>query len=142
MINEEREKNLFSSDLYKNFSLSSTKSLKNLKNIIDEYKNKNYKCIGYGASAKGQVTLCAGEIKLDYIIDENPFKIGLFSPMLDIPIVDLKEYENDNSKKFLIVLLAWNFSKEIIEKIQKINKKATIVIVKKYFPDLELVEFN
>lgn len=142
MINEEREKNLFSSDLYKNFSVSSTNSLKNLKNIIDEYKNNSFKCIGYGASAKGQVTLCAGEIKLDYIIDENHLKIGLFSPMLDIPIVNLKEFENDNYNKFFIVILAWNFSKEIIEKIQKINKNASIVIVKKYFPDLELVELN
>ena len=106
-------------------------SLENLKNTINEYKNKDYKCIGFGAAAKGQTVICYGNIILDYIIDENPLKIGLYSPKMNIPIVDLKHFENDESNKFLVVVLAWNFSEEIIEKINKLNKKCEIVIIKK-----------
>lgn len=140
VLNNEKNNNLFNPDLYKNFALNSVRSLEKLKNTIVDYKSNGFKCIGFGASAKGQVTLCAGDIELDYIIDESPLKMGLYSPKLNIPIVGLKTFENDNSEKFLIVILAWNFSKEIISKILGYNKKSKIVIIQKYFPFLEIIE--
>jgi hypothetical protein len=140
VLEDEKNKNLFEPSLYKNFAFNSIKSLEKLKNTINDYKKNNFKCIGFGASAKGQVTLCAGDIKLDYIIDESPLKMGLYSPKLNIPIVGIKTFEDDDSEKFLIVILAWNFSKEIISKISSFNKKSQIVIVQKYFPFLEIIE--
>ena len=138
-LTKEDDNGLYKIDTYKNFNINSKISLENLKNTINEYKNKDYKCIGFGAAAKGQTVICYGNIILDYIIDENPLKIGLYSPKMNIPIVDLKHFENDESNKFLVVVLAWNFSEEIIEKINKLNKKCEIVIIKKYFPLLEII---
>ena len=138
-LTKEDDIGLYKINTYTNFNINSKISLENLKNKIDEYKNNDYKCIGFGAAAKGQTVICYGNIILDYIIDENPLKIGLYSPKLNIPIVDLKHFENDESTKFLVVVLAWNFSEEIIEKINKLNKKCEIVIIKKYFPFLEII---
>jgi len=140
VLEDEKNNNIFDENLYKKFALNSITSLETLKNAIVDYKNNGFKCIGFGASAKGQVTLCAGDITLDYIIDESPLKMGLYSPKLNIPIVGLKTFENDNADKFLIVILAWNFSKEIISKISSFNKKSKIVIIQKYFPFLEIIE--
>lgn len=137
ILKKEQEEGLFDLKLYEQFSMNSLQSLDNLKNKIIEYKNNGYKCIGYGASAKGQVVILSGNIELDYIIDENPLKIGLYSPKLNIPIVEINKLKEDTSEKILILLLAWNFSKEIIEKIKKVNKN--VVIIKKYLPCLEII---
>ena len=110
---------------------------KNLKKEITEFKNNNYKCIGFGAAAKGQTVLCYGEISLDYIIDENPLKIGLFSPKMNIPIVSIEHFiEDSDDNKYAIFILAWNFSKEINEKIRKYKGNKKCVILEAYFPEI------
>lgn len=131
----EKSLGLYNSITYDKFNLNAIRCIKNLKSEIEKYRNE-YKCIGFGAAAKGQTLICYGNINLEYIIDENPLKINLFSPKLDIPIVNLNYFENDNSKKFLIIILAWNFAKEIKEKINKIKGNKKIIIIEKYFPNI------
>jgi hypothetical protein len=63
-------------------------------------------------------------------------KIGEFSPKLDIPIVSFDHFINDENNKFLIVILAWNFAKEIKEKINKIKENKKIIVIENYFPDI------
>jgi hypothetical protein len=137
ILEKEKQEGLFDSKLYEAFSIHSIQSLDNLKNTITEYKKNDYKCIGFGASAKGQVVILSGNIELDYIIDENPLKIGLYSPELNIPIVEINKLKEETHEKIVILLLAWNFSTEIIEKIKKVKKN--VVIIKKYLPSLEII---
>jgi hypothetical protein len=94
----------------------------------------NKKIIGYGAAAKGMTVINAGELKLDYIVDDNPLKQGLLCPGSDIPVQNssiLKQETND----LIIVILAWNFYNEIYNKIKFIrpNNNDTFVT---YFPTL------
>jgi len=138
-IHNEKQLGLYDKNIYTNFKLASEKSIFNLKSIIDEYKNNNYKCIGFGAAAKGQTLISFGNILLEYIIDENPLKINLFSPNFNIPIFDLNYFIEDNSENFLIIILAWNFSDEIIKKIKKINKKSNIKIINNFFPSTNII---
>ena len=83
-----------------------------------------------------------GEIGLDYIIDENPLKIGLFSPKMDIPIVSMEHFiydtniENNNENKYVILILAWNFATEIKEKIRKYKGNKKCVVLEAYFPEI------
>lgn len=114
--------------------------IENLKNKIGQFKNDGYKCIGFGASAKSQTVLCFGNIKLDYLIDENPLKINLYSPKLNIPIVNLEYFNNDDTVNFLIILTAWNFSEEIIKKINSNKQNKNIMIMIKYFPEINFVQ--
>jgi 2-polyprenyl-3-methyl-5-hydroxy-6-metoxy-1,4-benzoquinol methylase len=138
IIHKEELIGIYNHEIYNTFSLNAQQSVINIKSCLEKYKNDGFKCIGFGAAAKGQTFICYGDIQLDYIIDENPLKIGLYSPKLNIPIVDLTYFKNDFSEKIIIVILAWNFSKEIISKIRDLNKNNTIVIIEKYFPELIL----
>ena len=139
ILEDESAQGLYEIETYLDFANNAKKCLQNLINEIENYRNKNYKCIGFGAAAKGQTVICYGDIKLDYIIDENPLKINLYSPKLNIPIVSFDDFNNDNSEKFLIVILAWNFSKEIINKIMGLNKMCEIIVIKNYFPDIKII---
>lgn len=133
-LENEENLGLYSNEIYMKFNLNAEKSIQNIKNEISNYDG--YKIIGFGAAAKGQTFLCYGNINLDYIIDENPFKIGTYSPKLDIPIVDINHFVNDSNNKFLVIILAWNFSTEIKEKLKRIKGDKEIIVIEKYFPEI------
>lgn len=135
-LNDEKEKGLYDMKIYNEFADKCKNIVLNLKNNIETYKSKGYKCIGFGAAAKGQTVLCYSNLELDYIIDENPLKINLYSPKLNIPIVNINEFINDKSNKIVILILAWNFAKEIKEKIYINKGSKDITIIESYFPEL------
>ena len=51
---------------------------------------------------------------IDYIVDDNPLKQGLFSPGLHIPVEDPARLYQE--KPDYVVILAWNFANSIMEK--------------------------
>jgi hypothetical protein len=53
---------------------------------------------------------------LEFIIDESPFRYGKYTPGTHIPIVDLKKVDFDGVDYILI--LAWNYEKEIRKKMK------------------------
>lgn len=78
-------------------------------------KAKGAKVAAFAASAKGNTLLNACRLDvntIDYIVDDTPEKIGRFSPGNGIPIVDRTLLETDPPD--YLVILAWNFSREII----------------------------
>lgn len=138
LLNEE-QLGIYDVNTYYEFNFKTQNIVSKLKLELSKYRDEKYKCIGFGAAAKGQTVLCYANIFLDYIIDENPLKIGLFSPKMDIPIVDIDYFINDNNyenNKFVIVILAWNFAKEIKEKIKKYKGKKEVDIIEAYFPEI------
>ena len=81
---------------------------------------KNKKLVAFGAAAKGVVALHSLGLSPEYIIDENVLKIGKYLPKKNIPIVDIK-YLAHEKENLDIIILPWNFKKEISKKIQKIR---------------------
>ena len=74
------------------------------------------------------------EVDLDVIIDDNPLKQGLLTPGRDTKIssVDvLTKYKE--SDKILFVPLAWNFYKEIRDRIKNVRENKNDRFLK-YFP--------
>jgi len=135
-MQEEETAGLYSDAIYEQFNMNAINCVQNLKAKILEYRNNEYKCIGFGAAAKGQTVLCYGDIELDYIIDENPLKIGQYSPKMNIPVVNLEYFEHEEHDNYLVVILAWNFATEIKQKIEKLKGNKKIVMIEKYFPDI------
>ena len=120
LINEEKNYGIYDDELYQNYVEECNYVLNNLKFTVEDLKS-TYKVVGYGAPAKGNTLLNAANVKLDFIIDDNPLKQGLYTPGMHIPIYGsdkLKEYENEN---IVFVPLAWNFFDEIKEKISKLR---------------------
>lgn len=102
-----------------------------LKTKIHENKTiyPDYLVAGYGAAAKGNTVLNYGKIKLDYIVDDNPLKQGLYTPGMKIPIVSL-EHINSLNKNIIWIPLSWNFFAEIKSKISKYRPNNTDIFIK------------
>ncbi len=87
-----------------------------------------HKVCGFAASAKGNTLLnCAGitHREMNYIVDQTPEKIGKYSPGTGIPIVPMEILKLDPPD--FLVLLAWNFDKEIINKCHKAGYKGKFI---------------
>tara|TARA_R110001592_G_scaffold18816_3_gene77636 strand:+ start:2751 stop:3959 length:1209 start_codon:yes stop_codon:yes gene_type:complete len=132
----EEDLGLYNKDTYCKFRMNTERSIKNLKSKIQEFKEKGFKIIGFGAAAKGQTLLCYGNVIVDYIIDENPLKIDLYSPKFNIPIVSLDHFKKDTHDNFLVIILAWNFAEEIKNKLSINKGSKNISIIEKYFPNI------
>ena len=137
-LEKERQNGLYDLETYKKYSTNAHNIVNTLKNTIEEYKVNNFRVVGYGAAAKGNTLLNFGNIQLDYIIDDNPLKQGLYTPGTGILIGDVSYLDNITpEEKVLFVPLAWNFFKEIRSKILKRRDNGGDSFVK-YFPEVKV----
>ncbi len=67
---------------------------------------------------------------INYIIDENPLKYNLFTPLSNIQILPIDKLSEINTNT-LIIITAWNFYEEVKNKIlSKIfNNNNTIILL-------------
>ena len=133
------EKKLLEPKTYVEWENRANTIAKEFANTINEYRAKRYKIVGYGAAAKGNTLLNFAEVDLDIIVDDNPLKQNRVSPGRDIPIVSM-DYVTMNysrSDRILFVPLAWNFFKEIKNKIKQVRDVDTDVFLR-YFPEVEV----
>ncbi|MDO8487500.1 MAG: class I SAM-dependent methyltransferase [Candidatus Curtissbacteria bacterium] len=101
-----------------------------LMELLTDLKKKRKKIIGYGAAAKGNVLtnyFGIGTNILDYIVDSTPYKQGLFTPGVHIPVYGESRIAKDRPDYILI--LAWNFADEIIEKEREFKKNGGKFII-------------
>ena len=94
--------------------------------------------VGYGAAAKGMTFLNFADVKLDYVIDDNPLKQNLHTPGTDIQIKSadfIKTYNDDD--KILFVPLAWNFYDEIKTRILNVRDNSNDKFLR-YFPVVKI----
>ena len=54
---------------------------------------------------------------LDFIVDDNPLKQGLFTPITHIPVLSSEAIYN--RRPDYVLILAWNFSESIIKAHQR-----------------------
>lgn len=82
--------------------------------MLDELKADGATIAGYGASARGNTLITyfgIGTQYLDYLVDKNPLKHGLYSPNTRIPIKPVEALAADQPD--VLFVLAWNFFDEI-----------------------------
>lgn len=88
-----------------------------LGSLLRRLKKEGKTIAGFGAPAKATTLMHhfqLGPDIIDFIVDDNPLKQGLFSPGFHIPILPTSAiYER---KPDYLLILAWNFAKSIIEK--------------------------
>ena len=111
-INEEKKLGLNQFKIYKNFEKKIFNIRTNVKKKIMEIKKNKKRIVGYGAPAKATTALNFYNIskEIDFIIEDNKLKHGKFLPGVKIPIKN-KEYLKEKTDYLLV--LAWNFFKEI-----------------------------
>jgi dTDP-4-dehydrorhamnose reductase/SAM-dependent methyltransferase len=106
--------------------------------ILNSLKQHGKKIAGYGASAKSTTLLHQYKISknlLEFIIDDSIYKVNYFSPGLHIPIKNFKilhDYKID-----YIIILSWNFTNEIIQKLKEFRKNGLRIIIP--FPNITII---
>lgn len=119
LINRERKFGLEDLTTYRNFGERVKMVKKDLQDFIIKTKREGKKIVGYGAAAKGNTLLNYCEIgpeSIDYVVDKNPHKQGLYLPGTHIPIRDPEEIRK--TKPDYVLILPWNLEKEIMEQIK------------------------
>lgn len=113
-------------------------TIDSLGSILQKYKDTGHILVGYGAAAKGNTLLNAIGIKLDYLVDDNTLKQGLYTPgtniLISAPSI-LKNFEATD--KLLLIPLSWNFYEEIKQKITTYRINANDLYIK-YFPEIKI----
>lgn len=97
---------------------------KELQKLVRSLKNKGKTIAGFGAPTKA-TTLMAhfgiDENILDFIVDDNPLKQGLYTPITNIPVMPANELYI--RKPDYVLILAWNFAQPIMKMHVKYSKE-------------------
>jgi hypothetical protein len=134
----EQAEGLYTDETYAAWAANTLRVVDELKVFVELYRNKGYVLAGYGAAAKGNTLLNFSKVKLDFIVDDNPLKQGTYSPGMHIPVVGIDHLDSyAPTDKILFVPLAWNFFREIRQKIltKRTNENDKFL---KYFPKVEI----
>ena len=131
MLKEEETFGIKKLKTYLDFGDKVYKIRNNVRQNIKKLKDNNELIIGYGAPAKATTALNFFGIsrEISYIVEDNKLKHNKFIPGVRIPIKNKLSIKN---KKNTLIVLAWNFFKDI--KKNNSNLSNNIINVK----DLEI----
>jgi hypothetical protein len=89
-----------------------------LSKLVTELKKNGASIAGYGAPTKATTLLTHFRLGgvLDFLVDDNPLKQNLYSPGLHIPVYPAVELYR--RKPDYLLILAWNFAENIMERHQ------------------------
>lgn len=113
-LREESGRGLFVASTYDGFRERVERIKGELLELLGQLKDDGKRVVGYGASARGNTLLNyygIGPETLDYIVDRNPLKRGLYSPGMHIPVEGPERLAADDPDYVLVI--AWNFADEI-----------------------------
>ena len=132
LIAREAANMLMHKNTYKKFGKKVEETKIEMQSLVRDLQKDGKTVIGYGASAKGNTMLNYFELDLDYIVDDNEMKWDYLTPGRNIPIKSPQVMTEED--ELYIVILAWNFYDEIVEKIEKIAGKEHHYI--RYVPEV------
>jgi SAM-dependent methyltransferase len=113
LAREERE-GLRSTERYARFAEDVKESKRALLELLIRLRREGKQVVGYGAPGKGNTLLNYCGIRtdlLDYTVDRNPYKHGLYTPGTHIPIFSPEKIAE--TRPDYILVLPWNLIDEI-----------------------------
>lgn len=138
VLAEERAAGLQNLTTYDEYAKKCQQVVVDLKRVLDEYRAQGCLLVGYGAAAKGNTLLNFGDIQLDFIIDDNPLKQGMYTPGTNILVTSIDGLADIGDKqKIVFVPLAWNFFTEIKAKIKSKRDNSLDTFIR-YFPKINI----
>lgn len=114
----EREFGLEDGAPYEQFRARVAETKRNLLDVLIDAARQGLSVAGYGAPGKGNTLLNYCGIRtdlLEYTVDRNPHKHGMFLPGTHIPIFSPEHLEE--TRPDLVLVLPWNLRDEIVEQL-------------------------
>ncbi|MCP3951989.1 MAG: class I SAM-dependent methyltransferase [Desulfobacterales bacterium] len=114
----ESEASLFEASTLEQFAKHAKEKSLAIRAAILQIKDNGKHIVGYGAAAKSSTLLGVCDIgsqHLDYVVDQNPHKHGLFMPASSLQIHPVSMLESNTPDYILI--LAWNYAEEIMQQL-------------------------
>jgi SAM-dependent methyltransferase len=130
MLKEEDDMRIYSKEVLSDFAKKVENNRCELSWMLKTIKQKGQRIAGVSAPAKGMTLLnyCRiGNETLDFITEKSTLKIGRFTPGMHIP-VQPDSYLLEKKPDYAL-LLAWNFSKEIIANLDEYRKQGGKFII-------------
>jgi C-methyltransferase C-terminal domain/Putative zinc binding domain/Methyltransferase domain len=126
---EERE-GLRSQERYARFAHDVEESKWTLLSLLIRLRCAGKQIVGYGAPGKGNTLLNYCGIRtdfLDYTVDRNPYKHGLYTPGTHVPIFPTERITE--TKPDYILVLPWNLLDEIRDQLSYVSEWGAKLIV-------------
>jgi nucleoside-diphosphate-sugar epimerase len=122
MLKDEEKFGIKKFKTYKDFGNKVYKIRENIIKNLKKLRKNNNLVIGYGAPAKATTALNFFGVtkEIDFIVEDNKLKHNKFVPGVKIPIKKKSEIKNKNNT---IVVLAWNFFKDIQKNNSELSDK-------------------
>ncbi|MBI4438996.1 class I SAM-dependent methyltransferase [Candidatus Woesearchaeota archaeon] len=130
LLDHEQKKGINDTQLYTDFAKKVNATKNTLTSEIRKIRAAGKTIAGYGAPAKSTTLLnfCGiGKNEISYIAEDNPLKTGLLTPGTHIPVVNPAMLD-ENTPDYILIL-AWNFATEILQKTMKHAEKGTRFII-------------
>jgi 2-polyprenyl-3-methyl-5-hydroxy-6-metoxy-1,4-benzoquinol methylase len=116
LVRAELDKKLDKKETYIAFAKRTAALKVALISLLKDFRSKGKRIAAYGAPAKGNTLLNYCGITTDlveYTVDKSPYKQNLLTPGTHLPVYHPDKLAQDMPD--YVLLLAWNFSDEILE---------------------------
>ena len=135
LIDCEQKLNIFNTSVLKQWFNNIQTNGEELIKLLKKIKTQNKKIVGYGASAKSTTFIHQFKLNnsiIDYIIDDNEYKINKHTPGSNIIIKSINEIKTNTPD--VILILSWNFAEELTRKINEYVIKNNLSPIKIIIP--------
>ncbi len=126
----EVERGLRSPDRFERFAQDVKESKLALLELLISLQRDGKRVVGYGAPAKANTLLNYCGIRtdlLEYTVDRNPYKQGMYTPGTHIPIHPVERISEDRPD--YIVVLPWNLIGEIASQLAFVSEWGAKLVV-------------
>jgi hypothetical protein len=130
LLAREADEGLTSPERYTNFTAEVEESKRALLELLIGLRRKGRSVVGYGAPGKANTLLNYCGIRTDlieYTVDRNPYKHGLFTPGTHIPIFPPEKIAE--ARPDYIVVLPWNLVDEIANQLSYVAEWGARLVV-------------
>lgn len=138
MIEQEKEAGLHRLETYLGFADSVALVKRNILKFLIKRKDAGKRIAGYGAPAKGNTLLnyCGiGTDLVDYVVDKNPYKQGLYLPGTRIPIHSPEKI--GETKPDYVIIMPWNIQDEVMKQTEYIRQWGGQWVL--FIPDVKVI---